>query len=173
VCGVSRCILSTGRTDPRWQFERRLTCSRCRDPVDKWFPLISCDTVLALTRSQNLLHFLRLCPTGYSKLEAATLWCRGGVFRLGNAMVRLCNVIRSTACSFFAAYRPPVRRHSSIFLLRRYPRRGQPAGNRQDHTIKRGKHVDRRKIMARPTRLISCLLNGQAGFLDHLFFADG
>jgi hypothetical protein len=47
---------------------------------------------------------------------------------------------------------------------------------RYDNTIKSGASTS---TGARPagreavTRLISCLLNGQAGFLDHLLFADG
>jgi hypothetical protein len=85
---------------------------------------------------------------------------------------------------FLAAYPPPSRRHLSIlawrppiFLLQRYRTKGQPLETRYDNTIKSGASTS---TGARPgpgleavTRLISCLLNGQAGFLDHLLFADG
>ena len=73
--------------------------------MDKWFPLISCDTVLALTRSQNLLHFLRLCPTRYPKLENSyPLVPQWVLFRLGNAIVRLCNAEdRRGPCATFEA----------------------------------------------------------------------
>jgi hypothetical protein len=85
---------------------------------------------------------------------------------------------------FLAAYPPP-----SYDTCRFWPgalpfscssvieRKASRLETRYDNTIKSGASTS---TGARPgpgleavTRLISCLLNGQAGFLDHLFFADG